>query len=376
MSTKAKKRSARSASREETSGTPLAFILKWVGVVTAFTSLILGIVGVTKVAGEARERRRQIMAAVVVAAQAKSGGDYANAWHRLDQAQKTAEEGGELAKLLGRLDEPRRQLRHLREDVGMAWLRDTHLAEGQTFGSVVDPLLPVLEGAAAVASGARKGDLQAHIGWAYFLKSRDNAPAIDPLPQYREALVSDPSNPYAHVFWGHWILWHNGPLAEAQQHFNAAVTAQCNLPFVREIELAALRNNHSPTYDAELLRVANEMNQNHEKINDAAISHIWSVYYFAFENDAEYELINKAVPAGDQITLIEALYEGTDFDPSKIPLREASLARLEEAAGRRDAALRRWRALRANLPSGISESIAARCDAAIKRLSQPVGMPP
>jgi hypothetical protein len=68
--------------------------------------------------------------------------------------------------------------------------------------------------------------------------------------------------------------------------------------------------------------------------------------------------------------MIRALFYGADFDPSKIPTREACLAIIQEAAGLPDEALKTWLAVRSNLPVNIYGTVAARADAAIKRLSQ------
>jgi hypothetical protein len=376
MPGKSKKRSALSGAPEkEAPQKPFTTILKWVGIITALTSLTLGIAQVTRLAAEARERRRQILEAIGVAAQQRSSGDYGAAWLAFEQAQKSADEGGELAKLIGHLDEPRSKLRHAQEEVAMEWVRNARPAEGQSYAGIMDKLLPVLVRGAASANGVRKADLLAHVGWAYFLKGRDTPAPLDPAAQYQQALTLDPANPYAHVFWGHWILWQRGPANEAQQHFDAAVTAKRDLPFVRRIELVALHNDRSGGSDGELLRVVNDMRKNHEMIDATTASNVWSIYYFASSQGDDFRKLTAAVPATDQITLIQALFGGSEFDATKIPSREAYLAIFEEAAGERDAALKRWRALRANLPADASGWLTSSADAAIQRLSQPVPAP-
>lgn len=55
---------------------------------------------------------------------------------------------------------------------------------------------------ANTSSGARKADLLAHLGWAYFLKQRDGDDSLRPETEYKEALTADADNPYANVFWG------------------------------------------------------------------------------------------------------------------------------------------------------------------------------
>ncbi len=376
MPARSNKRSRqREVSPNEPKRSPLATILKWVGAAAALISLTLGFVQVTKIAGEARERTRRISEAIRDAAQQQTSGDYAAAWLTLDDAQKRAEEGGELAKLIGHPDEQRRQLLHAEEDLAMAWVRNARPAEGQNFSDLVDKLLPVMVRGTSSASGPRKADLLAHIGWAYFLKSKDGQAELDSAVQYRQALALDPENPYANVYWGHLILWQRGDPAEAQMHFDAAVSARRDLPYIRRIELAALEIDHSPKAQAQLLRAANEMRKNGEPIDAASASKVWNIYYSDFMDDPRFARLTSAVPAADQIALIEALFEGAGFDSTKIPSREAFLATLEEAAGEREAALKRWRALRPTLSPDISDRFIQTADAAIARLSQPGATP-
>ena len=377
MPAKSRKRSVKpGAPSNDAPRTSLATVLKWIGAVTAFISLTLGLVQVTKIAAEVQERRRFISETIVAAVQQQKSGDYETAWLSLDQAQKSADEGGELAKLIGHLDQERRQLRQTQEDLAMEWVRNARLAEGQHFADLVDKLLPVLVRGASSASGVRKADLLAHIGWAYFLKTRDTSANLDPATQYQQALALDPGNPYAHAHWGHWILWQRGSADEARRHFDAAVASGRELSYVRGIELAAWRNARSATSDGALLRVVNDMHNNHEKIYATIGSDVWNIYYSTFSESDDFGKLIAAVPAADQIALIQLLFYGPEFDPTKIPSREAYLAILEEAAGQRGEALKRWRALRAMLPADAAASLVTRTDAAIQRLSQPAKSTP
>jgi hypothetical protein len=374
-----KKRSKESVDRHEDSGRPeprkkLETILKWVGGITAVLSLIFGLQRVVQLVSDARERQRQISELSRVGKEQQGAGNYPAAWNSFGEALKDADEGGQIAKLTGGLDAERRRLREAQEDLAMVWLENLQAPEGQKFSDVVDKLVPVLDRGAAGATGVRKADLLVHIGWAYFLKERDAPGNLDPEPYYRQALEIDPGNPYAHVHWGHLLIWRRQSLEEATRHFSAAVASGRARAYVRKIQLAALGNSPSEKSEGELLRAVNDMRKNHETIDADTRRNVFSIYYFALTGQ-DFQRLTAAVPASEQIETIRALFYGADFDPSRIPSREAYLAILQEAAGRPDEALKTWRAMRSSLAADASGLLMTRADAAIKRLSRRVTPP-
>jgi hypothetical protein len=245
------------------------------------------------------------------------------------------------------------------------------VSEKESWNEFTEQFLPLLVHGATVSRGLRKADLFAHIGWAYFLEEKESARDLDPVPQYQQALALDPQNPYGHAFWGHWILWEHGPLAEAQKHFAAAVASGRDRAFVREIELAAFGNVRSTESEAALLGAATEMQRNHEQLSASTARRVWDIYSMAFRDKEESDRLNATVPPLEQIALIQTLFCRPDFSADRIPIRECLLASLEEAAGKRTAALARWRALRPTLSPEIWDQILERADAAIQRLSAP-----
>ncbi|HXZ44986.1 MAG TPA: hypothetical protein VEH53_09145 [archaeon] len=345
-------------------------MLKWVGGVTAVISLILGLYQVTQLVSSNRERQRHIAELLTVGKEQQGAGDYPAAWTSFEQALNNADEGGQIAKLTGRLDAERQQIRKAQEDLAMVWLENLRVAEGQKFSDIVDKLVPVLDRGVASTSGVRKADLLAHVGWAYFLKTKDGSGNTNPEQYYRQALEIDPANPYAHAHWGHWILWRGGKLEEAIRHFSAAVASGRARPYVRTIQLAAFRNSRSESTDGEFLRVVNDMRKNNEQIDARTRSDMYAIIYSALNPGEGFQRLTAAVPATEQIATIRALFYEADFDPSKIPTREACLAILQEAAGLPDEALKTWLALRSAFPANTPRPVVARADAAIKRLSQ------
>ncbi len=348
----------------------LETLLRWIGGVTAVLSLILGLYQVAHLVSNTRERQRHIAELLAVGKEQQGAGDYPAAWASFEQALNSADEGGQIAKLIGRLDAERQQIRKAQEDLAMLWLEDLRVAQGQKFADIVDKLVPVLDRGVASTSGVRKADLLAHVGWAYFLKTRDGPGNMNAEQYYRQALKMDSANPYAHAHWGHWILWKGGNPEEAMRHFSAAVSSGRARPYVRMIQLAALRNSRSERTDGEFLRVVNDMRKNNEQIDARTRSDVYAIFYSALSPGEGVQRLTAAVPATEQIATIRALFYEADFDPSKIPTREAYLAILQEAAGLPDEALKTWLALRSTFSANTPRPLVARADAAIKRLSQ------
>ena len=152
---------------------PLKSIMKWVGIVAAVLSLIAGVRQFLTLSADSAERERRIGELLATGAAQQQARDYPQAWTTLETALAQAEQGNLLAKLTRRLGERRLQVRAAQENLAIQWLENISVPQGQTFASVVDKVLPVLHRGALEASGARVGDLYAHIGWGYFLKRRD-----------------------------------------------------------------------------------------------------------------------------------------------------------------------------------------------------------
>jgi hypothetical protein len=322
-----------------------------------------------------RDRQRKIAESLGVEASQRTAGDFARAWATLQDAAKVADEGGKLATILGRLDDVRQQVRLRQEDLAMAWLRDARPGPGRAFSEIVNPVLPVLERGLLTATGERKADLLAHLGWADFLRFRDDGIVRNPETRYREALQVDAGNPYAHANLGHWILWRNGTLDAANKDFAAGLKSGRAHEYVRRMQLAALHNARNESADAEVLRVINDMRRNKEPIDERTRSRVLSMYASAFyalgvlRNEAAAQKLFAAVPPTEQLETFQALFYDQDFEPSKRPNREVCLATLQEAAGRPEDALRTFQSLRSELTRNASGSVARMVDAGIARLS-------
>jgi len=348
----------------------LARVLKWVGAVTSILSLIFGLYQLTNLMAGVRDRQRKIDESLNVENSQRTAGDFARAWATLQEAAKLADEGGKLATVMGRLDEVRQRVRLRQEDLALAWLRDARPGPGKAFSDIVNPVLPVLERGLMTATGERKADLLAHLGWADFLRSRDDGGVRNPESRYREALLVDPGNPYAHANFGHWILWRNGSLEAANKEFAAGLKSGRARDYVRRIQIAALQNARREATDAEILRVVDDMRKNNEGVGQGLRDRVFSIYVAAFGRDeAAAQNLLTALPPSDQLETFQTLFYDPDFDQSKRPTRALCLATLQEAAGHPEDALRTLKSLRSDLTLDTSGSLARSVDAGIARLS-------
>jgi hypothetical protein len=348
---------------------PLKSFMKWVGIVAAVLSLIAGARQFLTMTAESAERERRIGELLATGAAQQSARDYPQAWTTLETALTQAEQGNLLAKLTGRLGERREQVRLAQENLGMQWLEGISVPQGQTFASIVDKVLPVLHRGVTGASGARIGDMYAHVGWGYFLKRRDGQAALDPAPWYVKALEADPANPYAHAFWGHWKMWSNEPVEAAMGEFAKAVASNRERPYVRGVQVSALLNRGSADARVELVKVAGEMRKNDESVDGRLLRELRGIYQAALRDEPLTERLIAALPAPEHLVIVDMVKSGSSPTAGPDDSLDVAKALLEEAGGQPASALRTWRAVRANQPDAAGP-LARRADAAIKRLAR------
>jgi hypothetical protein len=345
-------------------------VMKWVGIVTALISFGTALYALAHSASELRDHKR------VFGEQLKSGqaqevaGDFAGAWDSFAHAEATVADEGVFAKLLGGLSAEQRQVRAAEQDLAMEWSRSSRVPEGIQFSTIADKLVGVLTIGANNSDGARKADLLAHLGWAYFLKQRDGDESLRPDAEYKEAVVADAKNPYANVFWGHWILWKHGPLNDANERFAAALSSDRARSVVRHFQLAALANVRSNDSDAAWLRVVSDMQAGSEKINSSVRNEVSNRYDQALQDEALMRQISTQIPATRQVELLRALLQSEGISEVQKTTLSVALAESLEAAGRSQDALEAWKMVAAELKSQLHSVWSDRVDAAIKRLAR------
>jgi hypothetical protein len=333
---------------------PVARILKWVAGMAAVLSLIFGLFQLWDRVFSFASRRKHVHELLATGRLQLEEHDLHAAWASDSEAALVASHDPEV--------------RGAQEEVAMAWLDEALVGEKETFTALVDRLTPVLQRGLLDATGQRRADLLAHLGWADFLRSRDGAEERAPDSLYRQALAVDSQNAYAHAMLGHWIMWRSDDLDQARAHFAAAFAQGRVHAYVRRMQLAALANSHEDGAGDELIRVANDMRVHREPVDDRTRDTIAGVYYFrASDGDASLKRLLAAVPSAEHLKTFQWLF-GADGGDSVS--RRYVLGLLEEAAGERAAALRTMASLR-QVPS-LSPQLKAGADAALKRLGRPL----
>jgi tetratricopeptide (TPR) repeat protein len=346
--------------------------MKWVAQASAVLALGFAILQLVRTVGDARDRRRQVEELVKTEATARRSGDYERAWTDLDEALKVAESGGLVAKLTGQLSKEAQDLRVAQENLAMAWLDNIRVGANQTFSSVVDRLTPVMTRGAAMAGGARKADLMAHIGYGASLEARDGRSAGDPAQSYRDAIAIDPANPYAHAYLGHDLLGHGVPLDEGKAEFQKALASGRAKDYVRVLQLAAMKNRGSEG-DAEYIAAINDMRKNGELVDESMRGDLYSIYWPACgslheDADALKRFAALTPPAEQAATVKVFLIDQPNITSSQRPAREACFATLLQAAGDRAGALAVWESVRKEAQRVGMADMRKRAEDATRRL--------
>ncbi len=241
-----------------------------------------------------------------------------------------------------------------REDLSMRWIRNLKVSDGRTFTDAMTRPLAVLDLATPSARGSRQGDMLAHLGWAMFLRWRDNRSGPEPTEAYRRALAVDSTNPFANVMLGHWILSHeNRPKAldRARSYFRVAVDAGREMNDVRRFQLAALGNEPGVEGELETIRVLNEMRLRSEPRAPSARS-AWRTYYYALNGQVSITVsdLMTLLPASEHLqTLRWAFEEYAQRDEGTHRIFRFYLARLRAQAGEVAAATDSLRVIRKEL---------------------------
>jgi tetratricopeptide (TPR) repeat protein len=333
--------------------------LAWVGSITAVFSLIAGIYGGWSFFASRIEKRRNIDRLLSAEAVQLHTADYQAAWKTLGEAAS--------------VDPSSARVQQTQEDVAMAWLDNIRISGDETFASITDRLVPVLtRGAASDKSPQRQADLLAHLGWSYYLRSRESPSSPDPAVSYRDALQKDPQNPYAHAMWGHWMMWNHENAAQASQHFAAALAS--NRPgmrgFARSLQLSALNNAETTESQVEMIRVVNSIRKEHADMEARWNHDVLNLYweYVAVPNENRAKFLSAVMPSDHLDTYDWILARAGSDEPDTLTHAYIRSALLENA-GRRDEALAGYRKLQSQFARDSHGTIADDSRQAIARLT-------
>jgi tetratricopeptide (TPR) repeat protein len=294
-------------------------ILKWIGIVTAVISLVLGAREVVSLIREGIAQKTRAAELRVEAERLSSAGDYSRAWQSISQAVELQPD-----------------YRVTQVAVAMGWLRDIRIAPNRgerTFTEAAEKLLPVLYGAIDTSRKAYSARVLAHIGWANYLMFKEGDRSVKVDEPFKHALLLDSTNLYAHAMYGFWILYPGhgfGSIDEADRHFEAALRIGGDTNYVRHLAISAYRNASTPESQAHIISLANRMRRNHEAMDPAERQQIVTEAYYMYRGEI-MDAVGTVLTTHDHLETFKYLTEGMDIDAK--PYLKETLAKLKEIDG-------------------------------------------
>ena len=307
------------------------------------------------------ERKCDQASGLVEAAKLHQGaGDYGAAWDRVAEASALCPGSENVA--------------HGQAQLAIDWLDNIRVTLGkETFTAIVDKVQPALSRAAVDQDPKRAADALAHLGWADFLRSREGHGGLDPVGYYEQALARDAQNPYAHAFWGHYLLVTGGSADQAKAHFEQALGTAARRPFVRGIQISALLWQRNLALQDEVFRVVNDMRIRGESLpaggSESLVSRLWSEYYDRLIHGNGKAAFLAALSAPDHLATFLWLFPAYAASSNREPYL-LMVAQLQERNGNRSDALTSYQAvLAAASESGAAgSSIVETARRALRRL--------
>jgi len=329
--------------------------LKIVGAIGATISFFLAVNQFTGVVQNFRIHHKEFREAMDAGDQAEKREDYRAAFDSFKHAID--------------LDPIDRKAQARETEAAMLLLENVHATAERSFTDTANTLLPVFDRALTKAKGADAADIQAHIGWANYLRYREGRrEGVTIEENYKQAIEKDANNPYANAMWGHWILWQGGSLQDANVRFAAAVASGRHRAYVRELQLGALHNSQNDDTDAALIVAVNDMRKNGEPLSDAERrSILWDTISVRVHDRDRLVKILSSVPENEMEPTFHLLNDSSAPDERKID-GSYIIANLREMAGDRAQALSLYQALQKSL-KGSRSTMVGDVDAAVKRTS-------
>lgn len=235
-----------------------------------------------------------------------------------------------------------REAREVQVDIAMASLQYMRITEPATFTEAVKPLVEGLYQGLVGAKGTRAADIHAHIGWANATKYRETGDERGIETEYAEAIKLDPTNPYAHAMWGHWLAYQWKPLPEITNHFYLAHQTGRASNFVAHLEIYALAWDRGDLERARgLVRLADRLRQAHINMDLETREEILRVVYQGHGKDHTDEVV-AMLPPEEHLVTFHWVVKGWDLTNGAPGFFDA---RLTEATGDKAGALAKYRSL-------------------------------
>jgi tetratricopeptide (TPR) repeat protein len=330
---------------------------KIVGSLTAIIGFATAVITAYNAVNDYFGHRSEVQAAITVADRQLAAGEYRQAWQANASALKLAPSDA-AAK--------RQQVA-----IALRWIENLQLdpdATHQTFGEAVDPLEQVFVWNESGAQGTALADLQAHIGWAHFLRSRDGSLPVDVNEEYDRALHADPQNMYGHLYRGFWTVWQHRPLGEARGDLDAAFASAVDPAYSDRVIIAALfssaddGNRTAPIDYANRIRKAGRDLSGHWTRAD-----ILSIYEMGLTDPDFLQQVIETIPLDEHPALLDWILSGR-LNADRRPNAEVLKAYVLERQGKTSEAQEAYRTVLAYAP-GDRFDAGVFAEKGLKRLS-------
>lgn len=261
-------------------------------------------------------------------------------------------------------------------DAAMLWLDDFRIvgddkSTAPQAAAKLDEIFPVLDAALVRATGSRKADIQAHIGWAHWLNQKIAEREFGPAARQNldAALAIDPANVYANAMLGNILLQTSDDTKTALAHFQAAENTGKARPLVRAMELGAMIGDDDPSVRAATVRIVNAMRKNNEPMDE---DRWFSIFGYCYDpivtSRGDLAECLSAVSEEESWATYQQVAAHLSANQLSPLTGDYVYASLLEVSGKKPQALERFRALQQQLKDSHS-MLRERVDEAVKGLS-------
>jgi len=307
-----------------------ADILKWLGGITAVLSLLLMMIKVNDLFDKWNNEQDAISEIVVAAGIQTEYGDYEQAWESYQNVL--------------RLDPGHRIAREEQINVAMIWLRNIKIIGDQTFTDIVNKLFPVLHRGIASTDKQRRATIFAHIGWANYLKFRENKLSETMIVNeyFDRALKLDPNNTYANAMKAYWLSYRGvQELDVIKTYFERALSTGIDSAFTRRLQFNTIVPYSSRIeFQIEAFRLGNEMRIKGEPLTDRQRRELIQMVMRNVEYYEKLEKIICSLPLEQSLATIQYLKElDKEIDKNEELHYQFISAAFEEIKGNANGAL-------------------------------------
>jgi hypothetical protein len=306
---------------------------KWVGILTALITLIIGLVQINKFYKAWQEKKNAVSELVDATKIQEKASDFENAWYLIREARNidfASKEAREYEIVLAK--------KSIRKACDSVSAMIPHLPD------YIDAALKALYRGAASKSPKDVADSIAHIGWAnwlcslYFANPRNKGKGriVDFTSNFKHAIEMDAYNSCAHVGLGYTMLswsanWEERRknIDKAMEHFSIALKHSHEREWVRKYQFKGLRATGSIKGKQMILQLSNNIRKNNGELHSGASYYVLEMFRKIWLADADrknkYEenlsVVLSSLTPIELLATYEWLFKDADFKSKKnVPL--------------------------------------------------------